>query len=140
MDFQITSDEDLENAVRDKTSYNATADELPGGHTSGQMHGIINDAKRVLYMETKSDGWYDDLAYGQALVALTAMKAKEAVENISIKSYGIGDEQIVFSNANPDSSQQITSWSNEVNKGLTESTIEIEDSSASLSNTASYIG
>lgn len=139
--FAITSDTDLESAVRDKTSYNASPDELPGDDTSGQMSGIIEDAKRVLYMKTGSDEWYNDVGYGQALVALTAMKAKEAVENVNIASYGIGDEQIRFSNADPDDSQQIRSWADEVNEGIDKSDIDFEKGgNASLSNTASYIG
>lgn len=144
--FAVTSEKDLESAVRDKTSYNATADELPGtydsssGEVDGQLGGIIEDAKRVLYMRTDSDGWYGDLAYGQALVALTAMKAKEAVENINIASYGIGDEQIRFSNADPEDSQQIRSWSDEVNEGIQNSDVVSDDNGPSFSNTSSYIG
>lgn len=139
--FAITSDEDLESAVRDKTSYNDSTDELPGSNTSGQMSGIIEDAKRVLYMKTKSDEWYDDIAYGQALVALTAMKAKEAVENINIQSYGIGDEQLVFTSTDPDTSQQIRSWSGEVSSGIDNAEVDLGGAEKpSFSNTASYIG
>lgn len=135
--FAITSNTDLESAVRDKTSYNDVPDELP----SGQMSGIIEDAKRVLYMETKSDEWYSDIAYGQALVALTAMKAKEAVENVNIQSYGIGDEQVVFSNADPETSQQIQSWSSEVSSGIDNAELDFDGGgNPSFSNTASYIG
>lgn len=139
--FAIESDADLEEAVRDKTSYANRADELPGTSSSGQMKGVTDDAKRVLYMRTNSDDWYTDVGYGQALVALTAMKAKEAVENVNIQSYGIGDEAVSFTNADPDDSQQIQSWSAEVDEGLAQSSIEFQDSqSLSLSNTASYIG
>lgn len=139
-DFAVTSDQELENAVRDKTSYSASADELPGGHDSGQMGGVIEDAKRILYMRTGSDQWYSDVAYGQALISLTAMKAKEAVENVNIASYGIGDESISFSNADPEDSQQIQSWSTEVTDALSSSDIEFENNDPSLRNTASYIG
>lgn len=140
-DFAIQSDAELAEAVRDKTSYNDTADELPGTANSGQLGGIIDDAKRVLYMRTDSDGWYSDLPYGQALVALTAMKAKAAVENINISSYGIGDESVQFTNADPEDSQQITAWSREVNEGIEKSDIDFDSGgSPSLSNTASYIG
>lgn len=139
--FAVTSDQELENAVRDKTSYNDAADGLPGGHDSGQMQGVIHDAKRILYMKTGSDGWYSDIAYGQALVALTAMKAKEAVENIEIASYGIGDESIRFANADPEKNQQIVSWSEEVNEGIDKAEINFEKGgTASFSNTASYLG
>lgn len=135
--FAITTDEELESAVRDKTSYSDTSDEWP----ASQANGNIEDAKRVLYMRTGSDKWYTDVAYGQALVAMAAMKAKEAVENINIASYGIGDESLSFTNADPDSSQQIRSWSGEVNEGLNKSEVAFEkDPDLSFSNTASYIG
>jgi len=134
--FAITDDTELESAVRDKTSYSDTSDEWP----SSQASGNIEDAKRVLYMRTGSDQWYTDVAYGQALVAMAAMKAKEAVENINIASYGIGDETLSFTNADPDSSQQIQSWSSEVNEGLNKSDVAFEnDPELSFSNTASYI-
>lgn len=135
--FAITDDTELESAVRDKTSYSDTSDEWP----SSQASGNIEDAKRILYVRTGSDKWYTDVAYGQALVAMAAMKAKEAVENINIASYGIGDETLSFTNADPDSSQQIRSWSSEVNEGLNKSKVAFEnDPDLSFSNTASYIG
>lgn len=140
--FAVTSDSELEDAARDKTSYDDAADELPGSHdTDSQMQGIIEDAKRVLYMKTGSDQWYSDVAYGQALVALTAMKMKEAVENVNIESYGIADERLSFHNADPEDSQQIQSWSGEVNEGLDESGVEFDKAqNLSLKNTSSYIG
>lgn len=135
--FAITSDAELEEAVRDKTSYSDTGDEWP----SAQAGGNLEDAKRVLYMKTDSTEWYSDVAYGQALVAMTAMKAKEAVENINIDSYGIGDESLSFSNADPESSQQIQSWSSEVNEGLAESKVNFtKKQDLQLRNTSSYIG
>lgn len=139
--FAIESDSELVDAVRDKTSYSDSNDELPGDANSGQMSGILSDAKRMLYIRTGSDQWYNDLAYGQALVALTALKAKEAVENINISSYGIGDESLSFSNADPDESQQITSWSDEVNEALDKSDANFEhEQDNQMQNTASYIG
>jgi hypothetical protein len=139
--FAVTSDAELVTAARDKTSYDDAADELPGDATTGQMSGIVDDAKRVLYMKTGSDQWYTDVAYGQALVAMTAMKMKEAVENINIEMYGVGDETLSFSNADPEDSQQIRSWSSEVNEGLNESGIEFDKAQdLSLKNTSSYIG
>lgn len=135
--FAITNDIELEEAVRDKASYADTGDEWPNSQASGN----IQDAKRVLYMKTGSDRWYDDLAYGQALVAMTAMKAKEAVENINIQSYGIGDETLSFTDADPDSSQQIRSWSSEVEEALDESELTFEKKQRlGMTNTSSYVG
>ena len=136
-DFAVTNDNGLEEAVRTKTSYSDSTDEWP----TAQASGNIEDAKRVLYMRTGSDKWYDDIAYGQALVAMTAMKAKAAVENINIQSYGIADESLSFTNADPDSSQQIQSWSSEVNEGLRQSDVAFEnEQDLQFSNTSSYIG
>jgi len=145
--FAVTDDEELLEAVRDKTSYSDTTDEWPGswdtqnGEVTGQAGGNIDDAKRILYMRTGSDKWYTDVAYGQALVALAAMKAKEAVENINIERYGIGDETLSFSNADPDDSQQIRSWSGEIDEALDQSEVAFDDKQdLGLKNTASYIG
>lgn len=140
--YAVTSDGDLVSAVRGKTSYSDTSDELPGDGSSGnQMEEILNDAKRELHSMTGSDQWYADLSYGQALVAMVALKAKEAVENINIASYGIGDEQLSFTNADPESSQQIQSWSAEVEEHLAKSEVEFDkDPDLPFSNTTSYIG
>lgn len=143
--FAITGDEELLNAVRDKTSYADATDEWPGSwdgsDITGQAGGNIEDAKRVLYMRTGSDQWYSDVAYGQALVAMSAMKAKEAVENINIQTYGIGDETLSFTNADPDDSQQIQSWSSEVTEALNRSDVSFDnEQDLGFSNTSSYIG
>jgi len=140
--FAVSSDDDLETRVRAKTSYDTTANELPGSVSSdgSQMAEIVNDAKSHLYMKTQSDRWYTDTAYAQALVALTAMKAKEAVENVNISSYGIGDEALSFANADPESSQQIQSWSSEVNDGIANSDLDFQDNDPGLRNSTSYIG
>jgi len=92
-------------------------------------------------MRGKSEGWYDDLFYGQALVALTSLKAKEAVENVNIQSYGIGDENLSFTNADPETSQQIQSWAYELRTGLQKSELEdVSDDDLPFNNTSSYIG
>jgi len=135
--FAIETDAELETAIRDKTSYNDSVDEWP----TDQADGNIEDAKRVLFIRTGSDKWYSDIAYGQALVAMGALKAKEAVENINIASYGIADESLSFSNADPDSSQQIQSWSSEINESLRQSDVNFEDEQdLQMRNTSGYIG
>lgn len=136
--FAVTSDAELVTAARDKTSYDQ--DELPGDDNSGQVLGLVQDAKRELYSRTGSDGWYSDLSYGQALVAMLSLKFKEAVENINIESYGIGDEDVRFSDSSPEDSQQIRAWSQSVNQSLQRSNVNFQSSSVQFKNTASYIG
>lgn len=135
--FQLTSDEELKEAVRDATSYDDTADELP----DTQLDGNLADAKRDLYILTGSSAWYDDTAYGQALKAWTQVVAKAAVENIHIDSYSIADEQISLSNADPDDSQQLQLWTRQASKALDKSKLPFPDyQNLSLKNTSSYIG
>jgi hypothetical protein len=139
--YAITSDSELETAVRDVTSYDATTDELPGGSSSGQLSGIIDAAKRDLHVMTGSDKWYSDMAYGNALLYMTALKAKEAVENVHIDSYGIADETLSFRNADPDDSQQIRSWSSRIRKSLDKSDVAFpSQQDFGLRNTTSYVG
>jgi hypothetical protein len=136
-DFAVTNDSELLFAVRDKTSYADNGDEWPGE----QAKGNLEDAKRILYVKTGSTEWYADVAYGQALVAMTAMKAKEAVENVNIESYGIGDESLTFHNADPEASQQIQSWASEVNQGLSKAEVQFEhEQDLQFRNTSGYIG
>lgn len=137
-DFAITSDSELQAAVRDATSYDDNEDELP----SSQLEGLVDDAKREMYGRTGSQQWYSDVNYGQALKAWTQIIVKAAVENINIESYSIADESISLSNADPDDSQQIRLWMNQVSRALDQA----EDAGfkrsqdLSFSNTSAYIG
>jgi len=139
--YAITSDAELVTAVRDLTSYDDTTDELPGDDTTGQLSGLIDQAKRDMHTKTGSSSWYSDLGYGNALVAHLAIISKAAVENINLVSYTIGNERVEMANADPEDSQQIQTWAKQVKEGLDNSGVEFENSqSLSLRNTASYIG
>jgi hypothetical protein len=141
-DYVVTTDDELEQRVRAKTSYDSTTNELPGSASSAdsQMAEIIADAKSYLYMKTRSDKWYSDVGYSNALVALTSMKAKEAVENVNISSYGIADETLSFTDTDPETSQQIQSWADQMNEGIQNSTVDFTDNDPGLMNTTSYVG
>jgi len=135
--FQLTTDDELKTAVRDATSYDDTSDELP----AGQLDGVLNDAKRDMYIKTGSNEWYTDIAYGQALKSWTQILSKSAVENINIDSYSIADEEISLSNADPDDSQQIKWWFKQVSDSLDKSEVDFETyTDLGLQNTANYVG
>lgn len=139
--YAITSDSELVSAVRDLTSYDDTTDELPGDASTGQMSGLIDQAKRDMHTKTGSSDWYSDLGYGNALVAHLAIISKAAVENINLVSYTIGNERVELANADPEDSQQIQTWAAQVKDGLDNSDLELETSAnVQMSNTASYIG
>lgn len=137
--YAVTSDSELETAARDLTSYDP--DELPGDDTTGQMKGLIDAAKRELHIRTGSNQWYSDLAYGDALTYMTALKMKEAVENVSISSYGIADESVSFTDTDPETSQQIVSWSESMNRALNQSELSFDtEQDFGLRNTGAFIG
>lgn len=136
-DFALENDSELKSAVRDATSYDNTEDELP----AAQLDGNLDDAKREMYGRTGSEAWYDDVNYGQALQKWTCIVAKAAVENINIESYSIADESITLSNADPDDSQQIRLWMQQVSRAIRDSDVNFENSQdLSFSNTSAYIG
>lgn len=135
--FALENDPELKDAVRDTTSYAETNDELP----PAQLDGLLDDAKREMYGRTGSQDWYTDVNYGQALKSWTCIISKAAVENINIDSYNIADETISLSNADPDDSQQIRVWMNQVSRSLRQSDVQFENSQdLSFSNTSAYIG
>lgn len=136
-DFAIENESELKSAVRDATSYGNTDDELP----AGQLDGLVDDAKREMYGRTGSQEWFADVNYGQALKAWTCIIVKAAVENIHIQSYSIADEQISLSNADPEDSQQIQLWMNQVSRALNQSDVSFDrNQDLGFSNTSAYIG
>lgn len=136
-DFALENDSELKSAVRDATSYDNTEDELP----SPQLDGLVDDAKREMYGRTGSEGWYGDVNYGQALKSWTCITVKAAVENINIEQYSIADETISLSNADPDDSQQIRLWMNQVSRALNQSEAQFaNEQDLSFRNTSAYIG
>lgn len=136
-DFAITNDTELKEAVRDSASYDDNQDEIP----ETQLNGLVDDAKREMYGRTKSDEWYTEVNYGQALKAWTCIVVKAAVENINIDNFSIADEQISLINSDPDSSQQIQLWMNQASRALSNSEIElVEQQDVSFRNTSAYIG
>jgi hypothetical protein len=135
--FALTNDTELKQAVRDATSYQDAADELP----ATQLDGLVAKAKRRLYGRTGSDMWYDDINYGRALEAWACIEVKAAVENIHIESYSIADETISLRNATRDQSQQLQLWLSDAKDGIAKSDVAFEDDpDISFSNTSAYIG
>lgn len=132
-----TSDDELKTVVRADTDYSDNEDELP----EGRLDVLVERAKARLQMETGvADGeWYSDDGLGFALAAYACMRAKASVENISMSSYSIGEEEVVFSNATPEQSQQLQQWAEDVSAGLDYSDAD-EDTGKMPRNTADYVG
>lgn len=130
-----TQDSELKTIVRDETSCEDTSDELP----DSQLDTLIERAKATVELRTGSDQWYSDNGLGFALASYTCMRAKAAVENIVIESYSFGSNDISFRNADPEGSQQIVQWKDDVRIGLEAS--DLDDSpQLRLKNSTGYIG
>ena len=130
-----TSDADVKTAVRAETQYEDNADELP----DSELDTLVERAKHRVSLETGSTAWFTDSGMGMVLIAYTCMRTKAAVENASIVSYSLGDESVQLRNADPDTSQQIQQWADDVAVGLNASSA---DASSRLKprNTSGYVG
>jgi hypothetical protein len=128
-------DTELAAAVRAETSYEDTEDELP----QSQLTHLIERSKAKLELETGVSSWFSNDGIGFALVAYTCMRAKAAVENISMSSYEIGAEQVDFHHADPEDNMQMQQWADDVNTGL--DATDVDDSgNLQMADGAGYMG
>lgn len=130
-----TTDKELAQAVRAETSYEDTDDELP----AQQLDSIISRAKGYMELSTGSSAWYSDDGLGFALVAYTCMRAKAAVENISLSSYSVGAEDVEFHHADPDDNMQMQQWAEDVRIGLDASDKD-DSGNLQMADGAGYVG
>lgn len=135
MSYVIQSDAQLKARVRTATQYANNEDEL----ADSDLDNIVDDAKLKVYLETGTDQWYTDSGIGLVLYAYTCMRAKAAVENISIEKYTLGNETVTMRNADPEDSQQIQQWADDIRTGLSASSLNTT-SKPTIVNTSEYIG
>lgn len=131
-----TSDSELRSRVRSETQYADNADELP----QSDLDNLIEVAKGKVELETGSSNWYSDDGLGFALSAYTCMRCKSAVENIPLANYSLGDENVTFRTSDPDDSQQLQQWAEDVSTGLNASDIDTSGTKIKPRNTSGYIG
>jgi hypothetical protein len=67
------------------------------------------------------------------------MLAKAAVENVSMESYEIGNENVTFTDADPETNQQLQLWAKMVASGLAEASAG-RSHDVSFTNTSGYVG
>lgn len=130
----ISNDTELKEAVRAETSYEDTADELP----DSQLVTLIERAKHRVSVETGSTKWYGDDGLGLVLVAYTCMRTKASLENFAIEEYALGNQDITTRNADPEESQQIQQWAEDVRVGLDSTDVD-SSPTPKPRNTAGYI-
>lgn len=134
-EWEPRSNVEVKDAVRAETQYEDSERELP----EQDLNSILERAKHRVSLETDSTNWYSDSGIGMVLIAYTCMRAKAAVENAFVQSYSLGDQQVTVRNADPETSQQIQQWAEDVRVGLNASSLDAEQG-PTPTNTADYIG
>lgn len=131
-----TTDTELDSRVRSETGYEDNTDGLP----ASDLTDIRETAKARLSLKTGTaeSSLYNTKGLQFALLGLTAIHAKAAVENVVIESYDIGDESVTIRSDDPDDSQQIQTWATWVSEGLSDA--DAGGGTQVMSNTSSYIG
>lgn len=133
--WEPQSDSDVRADVRVETQYEDNPDELP----KAELDRLLGRAKHRLHLRTGSTSWYSDSGMGMALIAYTAMRAKAAMENATIVDYSLGDQDVTLRNADPETSQQIQQWAEDVRIGLDASETD-ESPRMTMRNSTRYIG
>lgn len=132
---EITSDEELKDRVRADTQYDDNPDELP----ESTLDVIIETAKLRVKLKAGTDEWYEDDGLGLVLHAYTCMRAKVAVENVNIEEYQLGNQRVRTRNADPETSQQMQQWADDIVVGL-QGSDRYNPQRPALQNSSSYIG
>ena len=135
MAVNITSDTELKQKVRADTQYDDNTDELP----ESTLDVLIETAKLRVKLKTGSDEWFTDAGLGLVLLAYTCMRAKVAVENVNIEEYQLGNQRVRTRNADPETSQQMQQWAEDIRVGLNASDT-YKPQRPGLQNSSSYIG
>lgn len=131
--WDITSDSDLQTAVRHETGYEES------DLDADRLSSILDRAKHRLYLRADSSGWYNDSGLGLALFGYSCIRAKASVENIPLDSYNLLDEDVSFDTDDPDDSIQLQQWHQDVQEGLSNSGAASQTSRLP-NNSTDYIG
>lgn len=129
------NDDDVKTIVRAETGYEDTVDEL----VETDLDTLVERAKGRVELRTGADTWYSDDGLGFALGAYACMRAKAAMENVSLSSYRFGQEEVSFTTSDADTNQQLQQWAEDVRVGLDASAVD-DTSSPQPTNTSGYVG
>jgi hypothetical protein len=111
--WDITSDAELQAAVRHETQYDT------GKISTEGLEGVVRSAKRVLSLKADVTSFYDDRGIAVALMGITCAKAKGSVENSPVQVKNLGTEDVTF-RASDGTSLQLGQYEEMTRLGLTE--------------------
>jgi len=141
--YDITTDDELTTRVRALSQYADDPQELP----SGELSTLVADAKREIHLRTDSNKWYDDASgtlqdrgLTQALLGLTLVKAKNAVENYSVSAWDVLGQTINVTGVADTDASQFEKWIGMMDEGLAKSSQTDEGDIPTNINSTSYIG
>jgi len=112
--WDITSDEELESAVRGETSYDT------GKLSNEDFTEVLQSGKRVLSLKADVTSFYTDRGIAVALQGIVMAKAKGAVENQPVRVKNLGPDDVTFRTSDG-SSLQLGQYEEMTRLGLTES-------------------
>lgn len=115
--FSVTSDSETRTRVRTITGYDDTVDEIP----QATLSNLLDAAKAKVYSDADTTAWYSDHHMGQVLVYTLCIQSKLRVENVSTKSWSLGNESITALTADADVEGQLNEWNDEINENLGDS-------------------
>lgn len=134
--YDITSDSELESAVRGETQYDTNT------LSAEDFDEVLDSAKRVLALKADVTSFYDNRGMSVALMGITCAKAKGAVENQPVRVKNLAGDDVTFRTSDG-SSLQLGQYEAMTELGLAESkktdagTQEIHLTRTFLSDTSS---
>lgn len=131
--WDITSDTELQTAVRHETGYEQS------DLSDDRLASLIDRAKQRLYLRTDSSDWFSDSGLSLALFGYACIRAKSSIENIPLDSYNLLDEDVSFDTDSAEDSIQLQQWHQDVQEGLSNS-VAAEQTTRLPNNSADYIG
>lgn len=112
--YDITSDSDLQTAVRTETGYDE------GTLSTDDLNSLIDSAKRVMALKAGVTDFYDDRGLAVALLGVTAAKCKGAVENSPVRVKNLAGQDVTFRDSDG-GSLQLGQYEEMTQLGLAES-------------------
>lgn len=112
--WDITSDDDLKDALRGEMGYDTTTLTKPA------LAEDLNSAKRVLALKADVTEFYDDRGIAVALYGITCAKAKGTVENQPVQVKNLAGDDVTFRTTDG-SSLQVSQYEQMTELGLAES-------------------
>lgn len=130
-DWDITSNEELKDAVRSLTQYDKERLDVT------ELDALVDDGKRTLALKADITQFFDDRGIAVALLGIVAARAKGAVENSPVEVKDISGQNVRFRSSTGDS-LQLSQYESLTQLGLSESE-KTDDTAEMITFTNDYL-